>query len=1078
MPELHRVIIMSMNPNQMAYVAIVSTLIFGSIFVGFSGVLQTSEGLGNFDSAVEEDISGDGIVTNKGLDSDDDGLSDVLEETQYGTDPTKKDTDGDGMDDGWEVEHGLNPLDDGESDPLEQDPGEADVEEAEQENETDSWPDPNQGPNGDPDNDGLTNQQEQELETDPQRSDTDNDGLNDKWESDYMIEIEIPGGSFTLFDPLNGNWDCVLLTSDLKNNLREYYNLDDNTPSWEELGNGFGQHSCDNVLDFDDDGLANFQEELFGTDPTSEDSDGDLLTDAEEISNTQLARKLAVGITQGIDRNNQQVYRNCNEPIRDDNTQTFLFDAPFMSKNTSWFYLDDDEDGLLNGPSDWDSDGDGMPDGYEYCYSIFPSENVINALNLNRLEVTNVLDPSDPSDGFFDWDDDGLNNLEEYGSALLFGAENFTSPWLEDTDLDGMPDGWETNNGLNPRDSSNGDDDPDMDGWDRDGDGSAVYEDLVFNTRVIQIKKSIGDTVAEGETVVRAEYTKAGGQTEFVNIKATSSGTIYQMYVTLDQVITSRDTVWFVVVEDNERFTNEDEYEAKFKNNEPFDENGDPSLIIGRSTDPMNSDTDNDGLIDGIEVFGWEILVVNRGVEITLVVSDPGLPDTDSDGLSDFVEYSSLCDSGSNASNPDTDGDGLDDQFEATGGGGTLQWPMGGGEAYTTSPCAFDTDNDGLEDGEEVIIGKDGFFTHANNSDTDGDGLKDGNEVLYIPRPFQEPTHPLVNDTDQDGMLDGWEMQVQSEEDNTNSHSLWVATSSWNIPNCVPSQTNNCAKSPGGYLWINTLGGFVQEKQFEIYEMNLTGFSVPNNPLCDCNGRWALDPSEQNAIARLPDAVYDIDNDSLLNGAEAPDKWNTNPVDKDSDGDKLFDGWEVKYSQYAIESGLVDNESLSAFGARGVLDPSMVDSDLDGIEDGDEDPDQDGLNRTGLIKRYCPSYNDSSFSDCHIDPDTPDGAQFYQNLANYTNFEEMENNTNPVSNDTDGDRWNDGPEVYFQDHDDDGMATGWEYHFDFDPYDAADRMFDTDGDGHVNYCEYKWDTNPRDPTSFPGQGELCDPFSE
>ena len=1069
---------MSLNPNQMAYVAIVSTLIFGSIFVGVSGVLQTSEGLGNFDSAVEEEISSDGITTNEALDSDDDGLADVLEETQYGTDPLDEDTDGDGMSDGWEVEHGLNPLDDGESDPLEQDPGEADIDEAEQENETDSWPDPNQGPNGDPDNDGLTNQQEQELETDPQRSDTDNDGLNDKWESIYMIEIEIPGGSFTLFDPLSGNWDCVLLTSDLKNNLREFYNLDDDTPSWEELGNGFGQHSCDNVLDYDDDGLANFQEELFGTNPTSQDSDGDLLSDAEEIAREQLQLYRAIGITQGIDRNNQVVYRNCNEPIRDDNTQTFAFDAPFMNKNTSWFYLDDDSDGLLNGPSDWDSDGDGMPDGYEYCYSIFPSESVVNSLKLNRLDSTNVLDPSDPSDGFFDWDDDGLNNLEEYGSALQFGAENFTSPWLEDTDLDGMPDGWETNNGLNPRDSSNGDDDPDMDGWDRDGDGSAVYEELIFNTRVTQIKKTIGETVAEGETVVRAEYTKAGGQTELVNIKAPSSGTIYQMYVSVDQVITSRDTVWFVVVEDNERFTNEDEYEAKFKNNEPFDENGDPSMIIGRSTDPMDSDTDNDGLIDGIEVFGWEILVVNRGVEITLVVSDPGLPDTDSDGLSDYLEYSSLCDSGSNASNPDTDGDGLDDQFEATGGGGTLQWPLGGGEAYTTSPCAFDTDNDGLEDGEEVIIGKDGFLTHANNSDTDGDGLKDGNEVLYIPRPFQEATHPLVNDTDSDGMLDGWEMQVQSEEDNTNSHSLWVATSSWNIPNCVPTQNNNCAKSPGGYLWINTLGGFVQEKQFEVYEMNLSGFSVPNNPMCDCNGRWALDPSEQSSIARLPDAVYDIDNDSLLNGAEAPDKWNTNPVDKDSDGDKLFDGWEVKYSQYAIESGLVDNESLSAYGARGVLDPSMIDSDLDGIEDGQEDPDQDGLNRTGLIKRYCPSYNDSSFSDCHIDPDTPDGAQFYQNLANYTNYEEMQNNTNPVSNDTDGDKWNDGPEVYFQDHDDDGMATGWEYHFDFDPYDAADRMFDTDGDGHVNYCEYKWDTNPRNPTSFPGQGELCDPFSE
>ena len=31
----------------------------------------------------------------------------------------------------------------------------------------------------------------------------------------------------------------------------------------------------------------------------------------------------------------------------------------------------------------------------------------------------------------------------------------------------------------------------------------------------------------------------------------------------------------------------------------------------------------------------------------------------------------------------------------------------------------------------------------------------------------------------------------------------------------------------------------------------------------------------------------------------------------------------------------------------------MPDSDLDGIDDGLEDPDMDGLNRTGLIKRYC-----------------------------------------------------------------------------------------------------------------------------
>ena len=69
---------MSLNPNQMAYVAIVSTLIFGSIFVGVSGVLQTSEGLGNFESAVEEDIIGNGITTNEALASDGYGLADIL----------------------------------------------------------------------------------------------------------------------------------------------------------------------------------------------------------------------------------------------------------------------------------------------------------------------------------------------------------------------------------------------------------------------------------------------------------------------------------------------------------------------------------------------------------------------------------------------------------------------------------------------------------------------------------------------------------------------------------------------------------------------------------------------------------------------------------------------------------------------------------------------------------------------------------------------------------------------------------------------------------------------------------------
>ena len=86
------VFFMSLNHNQMAYAAIVSTLIFGSIFVGLSGYFQTSEGLGGFESAADDDLIGGGTSLGIAIDTDGDGLSDVLENTQYGTDPDDPDT--------------------------------------------------------------------------------------------------------------------------------------------------------------------------------------------------------------------------------------------------------------------------------------------------------------------------------------------------------------------------------------------------------------------------------------------------------------------------------------------------------------------------------------------------------------------------------------------------------------------------------------------------------------------------------------------------------------------------------------------------------------------------------------------------------------------------------------------------------------------------------------------------------------------------------------------------------------------------------------------------------------------------
>ena len=168
----------------MAYVAIVSTLIFGSLFVGATGFFQTSDGIGDYETAATDDIIGDGSNSGEQGDRDFDGLPDAVE-SQYGTDPDNEDTDGDGMLDGWEVDNGLNPLDNGESDDVENDPSEADADDAEVQEEDDSWPNPDDGYNGDPDRDGLINSVEVTEGTNPRLADTDGDGLNDKWEVTY-----------------------------------------------------------------------------------------------------------------------------------------------------------------------------------------------------------------------------------------------------------------------------------------------------------------------------------------------------------------------------------------------------------------------------------------------------------------------------------------------------------------------------------------------------------------------------------------------------------------------------------------------------------------------------------------------------------------------------------------------------------------------------------------------------------------------------------------------------------------------------------------------------------------------------
>ncbi len=95
----------------------------------------------------------------------------------------------------------------------------------------------------------------------------------------------------------------------------------------------------------------------------------------------------------------------------------------------------------------------------------------------------------------------------------------------------------------------------------------------------------------------------------------------------------------------------------------------------------------------------------------------------------------------SNAGTPDSDGDYLDDVTESF---------------YECSPTNFDSDNDGLSDGEEV------YFLNTNpfDDDSDNDGISDGAEI-------DAGTDPLVNDSSDDDTSDDDTTDDDTTDDDT-----------------------------------------------------------------------------------------------------------------------------------------------------------------------------------------------------------------------------------------------------------------------------------------------------------------------
>jgi hypothetical protein len=117
--------------------------------------------------------------------------------------------------------------------------------------------------------------------------------------------------------------------------------------------------------------------------------------------------------------------------------------------------------------------------------------------------------------------------------------------------------------------------------------------------------------------------------------------------------------------------------------------------------------------------------------EVDLYGTDPGLADSDEDGLDDGDEIIL----GTDPLDGDSDADGLLDGEEVN--------------TYGTDPLDGDSDNDTLGDEVEVAIGTDPL-----DEDSDNDGLNDAREVNAF---LTDPNDP---DTDNDGLFDGEEADL------------------------------------------------------------------------------------------------------------------------------------------------------------------------------------------------------------------------------------------------------------------------------------------------------------------------------
>lgn len=724
-------------------------------------------------------------------------------------------------------------------------------------------------------------------------------------------------------------------------------------------------------------------------------------------------------------------------------------------------YTDSDGDGIpdsyeppgdpdgdtLDNENDTDSDGDTIADGdedanqngtYEADGIIFNGDATRYAYHTPKetnpyaadtdgddlrddFEIDGSLDPRSASSPYGrddDPDDDGLTNYQEYlgkdGTAPALGTGSFdtdsTYPMNPDSDGDGMPDGWEVTNNLNPRSASDAALDP-------DSDGLTNLSEYVNGTQ-INDDDSDDDTMKDGWEVANS----------------------------LDPLDGSGDN-GASGDPDGDTLTNYSEYVGAdgFPPGHPND--------TGDSTQPLDADSDDDGLTDGYEV--------------NYACLDPNDSDTDDDGMPDGWEVNNNldpCDDmGNNGANGDPDTDGLINLNEYNGG------------SNSTDPWNDDCDGDGMLDGCEYDnglnpnsdVGADGA-----SGDPDGDGVRNLVECMY-------GSNAQSDQSDTDGINDYDEIVKYGSDPNDSSDPAGALSNEVLVNEffAAPQSGQSSSDADGNGVGDSDADEFVELVNVSSHAVLLSGYRLTDSTNWDTYDKYF--PS--GTVLPAGEAIVVFDDSATPTGTfgyAQVTKANNDLGLNNSAGD-VIKLWGAGGSVVVDDVDAAHYPS-SSNGISKVLNPELSLG-------------HNWLNHPVLSGKYCsPGKHKTGtvFQDLDADgqpnsyDDDDDGDGISDIWEIFLGSNPKDGGSLPA--DLDGDGNPDGDMINSEtwmdtDDDDDGVSDVDEINYDgnaeYNPYDPVTnptgtdldvREWDTDEDGISDYLEVEFGSNPINQSSKPG----------